>query len=144
MQASLRLYFQSLSSACKFSLSHPSSALPHSHPLFSLTNHDPTVWQVRLALLISSRAGGQPYSVFGVLDAIQSIKPDVQTLGLGACYSYASLILVSVCVQVCVTASECVCARAWVHTLIHRHSELTTCVHSVSVTEYAIYTVHRL
>ncbi|KAF5840701.1 Clp protease-domain-containing protein [Dunaliella salina] len=37
--------------------------------------------------------GGQPYSVFGVLDAIQSIKPDVQTLGLGACYSYASLIL---------------------------------------------------
>eukprot|EP00967_Tisochrysis_lutea_P115582 scaffold185273_cov19-Tisochrysis_lutea.AAC.4 len=40
------------------------------------------------------RAGGQPYSVFGVLDAIKSIKPDVQTLGLGACYSYASLILV--------------------------------------------------
>jgi len=37
--------------------------------------------------------GGQPYSVFGVLDAIKSIKPDVQTLGLGACYSYASLIL---------------------------------------------------
>nr|ACJ24246.1 hypothetical protein [Dunaliella viridis] len=37
--------------------------------------------------------GGQPYSVFGVVDAIKSIKPDVQTLGLGACYSYASLIL---------------------------------------------------
>lgn len=37
--------------------------------------------------------GGQPYSVFGVLDAIESIKPDVQTLALGACYSYASLIL---------------------------------------------------
>jgi hypothetical protein len=38
--------------------------------------------------------GGQPYSVFGVLDAMRSIKPDIQTLGLGACYSYASLILV--------------------------------------------------
>eukprot|EP00199_Chlamydomonas_sp_CCMP681_P006880 CAMPEP_0119108398 /NCGR_PEP_ID=MMETSP1180-20130426/14165_1 /TAXON_ID=3052 ORGANISM="Chlamydomonas cf sp, Strain CCMP681" /NCGR_SAMPLE_ID=MMETSP1180 /ASSEMBLY_ACC=CAM_ASM_000741 /LENGTH=292 /DNA_ID=CAMNT_0007094005 /DNA_START=14 /DNA_END=889 /DNA_ORIENTATION=+ len=37
--------------------------------------------------------GGQPYSVFGILDAIQSIKPDVQTLGLGCCYSYASLVL---------------------------------------------------
>lgn len=39
--------------------------------------------------------GGQPYSVFGVLDTIKSIKPDVQTYGLGACYSYASLILAS-------------------------------------------------
>ena len=39
-------------------------------------------------------AGGQPYSIIGVLDAIQSIKPDVQTVALGACYSYASLILV--------------------------------------------------
>lgn len=37
--------------------------------------------------------GGQPYSIIGVLDAIQSIKPDVQTVALGACYSYASLIL---------------------------------------------------
>lgn len=32
--------------------------------------------------------------MFGVLDTIQSIKPEVQTYGLGACYSYASLILV--------------------------------------------------
>lgn len=40
-------------------------------------------------------AGGQPYSVFGVLDAINSVKCDVQTVGMGACYSYASLILVS-------------------------------------------------
>lgn len=38
--------------------------------------------------------GGQPYSVFGVLDAMATIKPPIQTLGLGACYSYASLILV--------------------------------------------------
>jgi hypothetical protein len=33
--------------------------------------------------------------VFGILDTIKSIKPDVQTYGLGACYSYASLILAS-------------------------------------------------
>lgn len=33
--------------------------------------------------------------MFGVLDTIKSIKPDVQTYGMGACYSYASLILVS-------------------------------------------------
>jgi ATP-dependent protease ClpP protease subunit len=38
--------------------------------------------------------GGQPYSIFGVLDAMATIKPPIQTLGLGACYSYASLILV--------------------------------------------------
>jgi ATP-dependent Clp protease protease subunit len=38
--------------------------------------------------------GGQPYSIFGVLDTIKSIKPDVQTYALGACYSYASMILV--------------------------------------------------
>ncbi len=39
--------------------------------------------------------GGQPYSIFGILDTIASIKPDVQTLALGACYSYSSLLLVS-------------------------------------------------
>ena len=39
-------------------------------------------------------AGGQPYSIFGILDTIKIIKPDVQTYGLGACYSYASLMLV--------------------------------------------------
>ncbi|GIL51004.1 hypothetical protein Vafri_7077 [Volvox africanus] len=39
--------------------------------------------------------GGQPYSVLGVVDAIQSIKPDVQTVALGACYSYSSLLLAS-------------------------------------------------
>ncbi|GFH28324.1 ATP-dependent Clp protease proteolytic subunit [Haematococcus lacustris] len=38
-------------------------------------------------------SGGQPYSIFGVLDAMKAVKPDIQTLGLGACYSYASLIL---------------------------------------------------
>jgi hypothetical protein len=38
--------------------------------------------------------GGQPYSVFGILDTIHSIKPEVQTLALGACYSYSSLLLV--------------------------------------------------
>nr|7EKO_A Chain A, ATP-dependent Clp protease proteolytic subunit [Chlamydomonas reinhardtii]7EKQ_A Chain A, ATP-dependent Clp protease proteolytic subunit [Chlamydomonas reinhardtii] len=37
--------------------------------------------------------GGQPYSVLGVVDAMQSIKPDVQTVALGACYSYASLVV---------------------------------------------------
>lgn len=37
--------------------------------------------------------GGQPYSVIGIVDTIQSIKPDVQTLALGACYSYSSLLL---------------------------------------------------
>lgn len=42
-----------------------------------------------------SHAGGQPYSVLGVVDAMQSIKPDVQTVALGACYSYASLVVVS-------------------------------------------------
>jgi len=40
-------------------------------------------------------SGGQPYSIFGVLDTIRSVKPPIQTLGLGACYSYASLILAS-------------------------------------------------
>lgn len=38
-------------------------------------------------------SGGQPYSVFGVLDTMAALKPDIQTYGLGACYSYASLIL---------------------------------------------------
>ncbi|KAG2429026.1 hypothetical protein HXX76_011268 [Chlamydomonas incerta] len=37
--------------------------------------------------------GGQPYSVLGVVDAMQSIKPDVQTVALGCCYSYASLVV---------------------------------------------------
>ena len=41
-------------------------------------------------------AGGQPYSIFGILDTIKSLKPEVHTYGLGACYSYASLMLVSV------------------------------------------------
>lgn len=39
-------------------------------------------------------AGGQPYSIIGILDAMQSIKPDIQTVGLGCCYSYSSLVLV--------------------------------------------------
>ena len=38
--------------------------------------------------------GGQPYSVIGVVDAMQAIKPHIQTVSLGACYSYSSLILV--------------------------------------------------
>ncbi|KAG2495198.1 hypothetical protein HYH03_006804 [Edaphochlamys debaryana] len=37
--------------------------------------------------------GGQPYSVLGIVDAMQAIKPDVQTVALGACYSYSSLML---------------------------------------------------
>mmetsp|Transcript_7646 Transcript_7646/g.23018 ORF Transcript_7646/g.23018 Transcript_7646/m.23018 type:complete len:287 (-) Transcript_7646:825-1685(-) len=37
--------------------------------------------------------GGQPYSVFGVLDTMKAVKPDIQTYALGACYSYASMIL---------------------------------------------------
>ena len=40
-------------------------------------------------------SGGQPYSIFGVLDTIKSLKPEVHTYGLGACYSYASLMLAS-------------------------------------------------
>ncbi len=32
--------------------------------------------------------------MLGVVDAVQSIKPDVQTVALGACYSYSSLLLV--------------------------------------------------
>lgn len=61
-------------------------------------------------------AGGQPYSVFGVLDAIKSIKPDVQTLGLGACYSYASLILVGGGARSGVKQAQCerpLLLRAW-------------------------------
>ena len=46
------------------------------------------------SLCIQIHAGGQPYSIFGILDTIKIIKPDVQTYSLGACYSYASLILV--------------------------------------------------
>lgn len=37
--------------------------------------------------------GGSPYAVVGLVDAIQSIKPPVQTLAMGCCYSYSSLIL---------------------------------------------------
>lgn len=48
--------------------------------------------QEDIRLYINS-PGGQPYSIIGILDAIQSIKPDVQTVGLGCCYSYASLVL---------------------------------------------------
>eukprot|EP00798_Chlamydomonas_sp_ICE-L_P018460 gene18460-24942_t len=40
--------------------------------------------------------GGQPYSIFGVLDTMKSIKPPIQTVALGACYSYASLLLAEV------------------------------------------------
>jgi ATP-dependent Clp protease protease subunit len=40
-------------------------------------------------------SGGQPYSVFGILDTIKTLKPELHTYGLGACYSYASLILAS-------------------------------------------------
>ena len=49
--------------------------------------------------------------MFGVLDTMQSIKPPIQTLGLGACYSYASLILVRawLCVCVCAYVSVCGC-----------------------------------
>jgi len=47
-----------------------------------------------IRLYINS-SGGQPYSIFGILDTIKSIKPQVHTYGLGACYSYASLILAS-------------------------------------------------
>jgi len=45
-----------------------------------------------IRLYINS-SGGQPYSVIGVVDTIQSIKPQVQTVALGAVYSYSSLIL---------------------------------------------------
>ncbi|MEW5313823.1 MAG: hypothetical protein WDW38_005360 [Sanguina aurantia] len=45
-----------------------------------------------IRLYINS-TGGQPYSVIGIIDTIQSIKPKVQTLALGACYSYSSLLL---------------------------------------------------
>jgi ATP-dependent protease ClpP protease subunit len=39
--------------------------------------------------------GGTPYSVIGVVDAMQAVKPPIQTVALGACYSYSSLLLVS-------------------------------------------------
>lgn len=45
-----------------------------------------------IRLYINS-SGGQPYSIVGIVDTIQQIKPQVQTLALGACYSYSSLIL---------------------------------------------------
>lgn len=38
--------------------------------------------------------GGQPYSVFGILDTMKQVKPDIQTYAMGACYSYASMLLV--------------------------------------------------
>lgn len=37
--------------------------------------------------------GGTPYSVIGVVDAMQQVKCPIQTVALGACYSYSSLIL---------------------------------------------------
>lgn len=39
-------------------------------------------------------AGGSPYAVLGVVDTLQSIKPDVQIVALGCTYSYSSLLLV--------------------------------------------------
>lgn len=39
--------------------------------------------------------GGQPYSILGVVDTMQAIKPPIKTVALGACYSYASLLVVS-------------------------------------------------
>lgn len=38
--------------------------------------------------------GGTPYSIIGVADAMQAVKPPIQTVALGACYSYSSLLLV--------------------------------------------------
>ncbi|KAF6252829.1 Clp protease-domain-containing protein [Scenedesmus sp. NREL 46B-D3] len=37
--------------------------------------------------------GGTPYSVIGVVDAMRQVKCPIQTVALGACYSYSSLIL---------------------------------------------------
>lgn len=37
--------------------------------------------------------GGTPYSIIGVVDAMQAVKPPIQTVALGACYSYSSLLL---------------------------------------------------
>lgn len=37
--------------------------------------------------------GGQPYSIIGVVDTMQAIKPPIKTVALGACYSYASLLV---------------------------------------------------
>ena len=39
--------------------------------------------------------GGTPYAVIGVVDAMRQVKCPIQTVALGACYSYSSLILVS-------------------------------------------------
>jgi hypothetical protein len=38
--------------------------------------------------------GGQPYSIIGVVDTMQAIKPPIKTVAIGACYSYASLLVV--------------------------------------------------
>lgn len=46
--------------------------------------------EIRLYL---NTPGGQPYSVFGVADAIKSVKPPVSTVGLGTAYSYSSILL---------------------------------------------------
>ncbi|KAI8463860.1 MAG: Clp protease-domain-containing protein [Monoraphidium minutum] len=37
--------------------------------------------------------GGQPYSIIGLVDTMQSIKPPIKTVALGAAYSYASLLV---------------------------------------------------
>lgn len=50
--------------------------------------------------------GGVPYSVIGVVDTLQAIKPDVVTVALGACYSYSSLILVSLLAAACKHTEE--------------------------------------
>lgn len=44
--------------------------------------------------MLLRREGGSPYAVLGVVDTIQTIKPDVQIVALGATYSYSSLLLV--------------------------------------------------
>eukprot|EP00878_Enallax_costatus_P002557 GHUV01002739.1.p1 GENE.GHUV01002739.1~~GHUV01002739.1.p1 ORF type:complete len:295 (+),score=74.10 GHUV01002739.1:702-1586(+) len=48
--------------------------------------------EAEIRLYINS-PGGQPYSVVGVVDAMQAVKCPIQTVSLGACYSYSSLIL---------------------------------------------------
>jgi hypothetical protein len=55
----------------------------------------PKVGVTAFSLFLRIASGGQPYSVIGVVDTIQSIKPQVQTVALGAVYSYSSLILAS-------------------------------------------------
>lgn len=57
--------------------------------LLALEKADP---DEEIRLYINS-PGGYPYAVFGIVDTMMQLKCPIQTVALGACYSYSTLVL---------------------------------------------------